>query len=505
MNNDLLATVDLGSNSFRLLIAKIGEDGVLYPIDQIKATVRLAGGLDSSNNLTKESQLFALEVLSRFSERLVGFKKSQVRVVGTSALRVAKNSDEFIAIANKTLGFNIEVISGNEEARLIYIGAMHSLAHTLEKRLVVDIGGGSTEFIIGSGYDPQIMESVTMGCVSFSNRYFINGDLTEENFDNAIFAARGKIQTMEHLFAEHVWSAAIGTSGTAKILYELCIANGFADHITRDGLYKLKKLMIKQKNSKILTLDGLKEDRRPVIPGGLSIMIAIMEELNVEDMTIADGSLREGVMYDLLGRKTDKDLRITTVDSLKKRYAIDDAQSNRVANTALYLCKELIGNNYIESNYLKLLQWAAQLYEIGLSISHNDYHRHGAYILANADMAGFSKPEQSILADLVRSHRGSLVRACESLGASRKIKMRFFIKMMSFRFAVILTRNRKQLPSDAITSIRITSKSCFELVVDGKWLSQNPLTLHSINEEIDQWKKMNFKIKLTSKQADAAL
>lgn len=501
MSNDLLATVDLGSNSFRLLIAKIGEDGALYPVDQIKETVRLAGGLDINNNLTKESQLFALEVLSRFSERLVGFQKSQVRVVGTSALRVARNANDFIAIANKTLGFKIEIISGNEEARLIYIGAMHSLAHTTDKRLVVDIGGGSTEFIIGSGYIPELMESVTMGCVSYSNRYFPSGELNESNFDNAIYAARGKIQTMEHLFAKHGWSAAIGTSGTAKSLYELCIENGYADHITLDGLYKLKKLMVKHKTSKNLTLPGLKEDRRLVIPGGLSIMIGIMEELNVHDMTIADGSLREGVMYDLLGRKTDKDLRISTVNSLKKRYSIDEKQAARVANTALYLCKELIGSNKFEPNYLKLLQWAGELYEIGLSISHNDYHRHGAYILANADMAGFSKPEQSILADLVRAHRGSLAKACDSLGTTRKIKMRFFLMMMSFRFSVILNRNRKPLPYNAITSIKIISKSGFELVVDGSWLHQNPLTLYSLNEEIDQWKRMNFRIKLTTGDA----
>ena len=503
MGNDLLATVDLGSNSFRLLIAKVGKDGALYPVDQIKETVRLAGGLDQYNNLTKESQLFALEVLSRFSERLVGFNKSQVRVVGTSTLRVAKNANDFIAIANKTLGFKIEIISGNEEARLIYIGAMHSLAHTLDNRLVVDIGGGSTEFIIGSGYQPQIMESVTMGCVSYSNRYFSGGELNEVNFDNAIYAARGKIQTMEHLFADHGWSAAIGTSGTAKTLYELCVENGFADHITLEGLYKLRKLMIKYKTTKNLTLNGLKEDRRTVIPGGISIMIAIMEELGVTDMTIADGSLREGVMYDLLGRKTNKDLRISTVDSLKKRYLIDDKQAARVADTAIFLCKQLFEENKFEPNYLKLLQWATELYEIGLSISHNDYHRHGAYILANADMAGFSKPEQSILADLVRTHRGSLGKACVSLSATRKIKMRFYLMMMSFRFSVILNRNRKALPNDAIMSIKIIAKTDFELVVDGSWLHQNPLTLYSLNEEIEQWKKVNFIITLTT--GDAAL
>ena len=494
----LLATVDMGSNSFRLLIAKIRDDGTIYPVDQIKETVRLAGGLDANNNLTKESQLYALEVLSRFSERLVGFSKNQVRVVATSTLRVAKNSGEFIGIANKTLGFKIEVISGNEEARLIYIGAMHSLAYTKDLRLVVDIGGGSTEFIIGSGYKPQIMESVTMGCVSFSNRYFPNGELTDANFENAIYAARGKIQTMEHLFAAHKWCAAIGTSGTARSLYDLCVENELADHISLEGLYKLKKLFIRYKNSRNLDIVGLKEDRRPVIAGGLAIMIAILEELNVTDMTIADGSLREGVMYDLLGRQSEHDLRPTTVQRMKKRVLIDEDQSQRVAKTAVMLLRELVNNNSFEENYYKLMSWAAELYEIGLAISHNDYHKHGAYILANADMAGFSKPEQSILADLVRSHRGSLNKACESVKERRKLRLRFIIMILSFRLAVIFNRNRKELGADVIRSVKIISKSGMELCLSEAWLQQNPLTLYSLNEEIEQWKKMDIKIKLTS-------
>ena len=275
-HKNFLATVDLGSNSFRLLIAKVTDNDTIHPIDQIKETVRLAAGLDHNHILTTESQEIALLALSKFKERLSGFNKNQVRVVATSTLRVAKNSAEFIAKANNVLGFNIEVISGTEEARLIYIGAMHSIAYSQEKRLIIDIGGGSTEFIIGSGYDPQIMESVTIGCVSFSNRFFVNGELSDNNFNNAILAARSKIQAMEHLFAKHDWIEAIGTSGTAKSLYELCISHGYADKITLEGLYKLKKQFIKYKNTSKLDISGLKEDRRPVIVGGAAILIAIM-------------------------------------------------------------------------------------------------------------------------------------------------------------------------------------------------------------------------------------
>lgn len=498
MDKSLLASVDMGSNSFRVLIARLREDGTIQPIDQLKETVRLAGGLDANNNLTKESQLLALEVLSRFSERLVGFNQDQVRVVATSTLRVARNAHEFIPIANKTLGFNIEVIAGIEEARLIYIGAMHSLAYTTDRRLVIDIGGGSTEFIIGSGYEPEVMESVTMGCVSFSKKYFPDGEITEQSFDNAIYAARGKIQAMEHLFTRQKWTASIGTSGTAKSLYEMCVANEVADCITLDGMYKLRKILVKQKNSKNFDIDGLKEDRRPVIAGGLAIMIAIFEELKITDMTIADGSLREGVLYDLIGRTTDKDLRISTVERLQKRVLIDLEQARRVSNTALMLLRKLVNNNSFEANYYKLMNWAASLYEIGLAISHNDYHKHGAYILDNGDLAGFSKPEQSILADLVRSHRGSVVKACESISQRRKLRMRFIIMMVSLRLSVILNRNRKNLEDGVIKDIRVISKSGMEMVICGKWLQQNPLTYYSLMEEADQWKKMNIKIDIIS-------
>jgi len=498
MENNLLATVDLGSNSFRLLIASIREDNTLHPIDQIKETVRLTGGLDENDNLTKEKQEVALAVLARFGERLIGFKKNQVRVVGTSALRVARNAEDFIAIANKTLGFDIEVISGTEEARLIYIGAMHSMSFTQDKRLVIDIGGGSTEFVTGTGYDPQIMESVTMGCVSFSNRYFIGGELSEHNFADAIFAARGKVQAMEHLFASHDWSAVIGTSGTARALYDLCIENGFSDQISLDGLYKLRKLLIKHKNTKNLSMVGLKDDRAPVIAGGLSIMTGVMEEFNITTMTIADGSLREGVMYDLLGRKSNCDLRESTVKRLKKRSVLDDAQGDRVGHVTLDLYQQVVDQTRQDPEQIKLLQWAAQLYETGLVISHNDYHKHGAYILANAELAGFSKPEQTLLADLVRSHRGGLIKAIDGLKNKRRIKSKLLMMILCFRLAVIFNRNRKSIPEDHIIRVTEPTKDGFNLLIDGKWLKQNPLTRHSLNEEIAEWKKLDFKIKLVT-------
>lgn len=498
MTENLLATVDLGSNSFRLLIGKTYEDGTISSLDQIKETVRLASGLDAANKLTKESQLAALEVLSRFNERLSGFKKSQVRVVGTSTLRVANNAPEFIAIANKALGFPIEIISGKEEARLIYIGATHSLAYTEDKRLVIDVGGGSTEFIIGRGYEPKIMESVTMGCVSYSCRYFSDGIFNENNFNNAILAARSKIQAMEHLFAAHDWTLAIGTSGTAKMLYDMCVENGLGTEIAYSGMKQIKKMLIKAKTVKNISIAGIKEDRKPIIGGGLAIMLAIFEELNIDTMTIADGALREGLMYDLLGRKSNSDLREVTVADLKKRYELDGGQGKRIAALTLYLRKALVQIEKIKPEHLKLLEWACELYEVGLSISHNDYHKHGSYILQHSDLAGFSKPEQTMIADLVRAHRGSVNKVFDKLsnGYKEKAKNKLIYTLIAFRLSVIFNRSRKDIDFEKIIQIQNPGKTGFNLVIDSNWLNNNPLTMFSLKEEISQWAQFDINIKL---------
>ncbi len=501
VEKNVLASVDLGSNSFRLLIARVRNDGTLRPIDQLKTTVRLASGLDENNYLNKDVQKIALEALARFNERLAGFSQSQVRVVGTSSLRVARNSEEFISEANKVLGFPIEVISGNEEARLVYMGAVHSLAYSEENRLVIDIGGGSTEFIIGCGHNPQIMESVTMGCVSYSNKYFPHGELTADNFTNAIFAARSKIQTMEHFFAKHNWSEAIGTSGSARALYDICVANGFSDLISRDGLEQLKHLLIKNKNIKNIAINGLKEDRHPVIAGGVSIMLAIFEELNIDTMTIADGSLREGVMYDMLGRKEKRDLRHITVEDLMQRYSMDILQSLRVANLTRFIFSGLVPVIVTDENRVKLLYWAASLYEIGLSISHNDYHKHGSYILANSDLAGFSKPEQLIIAELVRGHRGQLTRVFDRIRKTYKqrLKSKVIFGILALRLSVIFNRNRKDIAYEQFTEVNALGRQVVELVIQKEWLQQNPLTHYSLMEEINQWQECGYIINLIEK------
>ena len=485
-----LATIDLGSNNFRLLIAKIDDSGLIQPIDQMKETVRLMSGFDENNNFTKEIQLKALHTLNKFGDRLVGFKKEQVRVVATSAMRVAKNSREFIEKANKVLGFNIEIISGNEEARLIYIGAMHSISFSLEKRLVVDIGGGSTEFIIGSGYDPDITESLTIGCLSFTDKYFKDYELTEENFNNAILSAKAKIQAMEHLFKNKNWVSSIATSGTARAIYYIIEHYKFGDKITLDALYKVKKLLIDFRTINKIIIDDVKADRLFVLPGGLAILISIMEELEIDDMIIASGALREGVMYDLLGRKSDNDHRELTIINLKKIYNLDIMQGNNVALIASY-----IYNNLVKDHLLSLLlDWSCQVYELGLAISHNDYHKHGSYILDNADLPGFSKLEQSILADLVRSHRGSLLKSIEYISTRRKLKNKFLYLIFAFRVSVILNRSRYVIDPQLFNVI-LKSETVINILIKDI-LSKNLLIMHSLYEEIEQWTKIGFEINL---------
>lgn len=496
-SSKMLATIDLGSNSFHLLIAKILADGTIYPIDQIKESVRLADGLDEQGNLTAEKQFYAIEVLSRFKETLGNIDKNQIRAVGTSTLRVAKNTSKFLTLANKALGVPIEVISGAEEARLTYIGGMHSLAYSDKKRLVIDIGGGSTEFVIGSGYDPMVMESLTMGCVSFSKAFFGDGQLSEENFQRAILTARSRVQTMEHTLKGESWSQAVGTSGTAKAIYTLCLENGLGTEITLVGMDELRRRMIKCKTIKNLKLEGLKEDRKAVIAGGLSIMIAAFYELGISSMIISGGALREGVMYDyLIGRDNNHDLRDTTVQNLRKRYLMDITQGNRVADLALYLFNKLDYNKYVSSEQVKLLRWAGELYEIGLLISHNDHHKHGAYILENSDFAGFSRPTQSVLANLVRAHRGGVSKLMARIDKIYQGKQRisFIYALIALRISVICNRARIDCDFKEVLKVKKVTEQGFELHVNKSWYYDNPLASFSLEEEVHAWKNFDMNI-----------
>jgi exopolyphosphatase/guanosine-5'-triphosphate,3'-diphosphate pyrophosphatase len=485
----LIAAVDLGSNSFRLQVARVVDEQV-YPLDGLKDTVRFAAALDKEERLDERGQERALQALARFGERLRGMPREHVRAVATNTLRVARNAADFLPRAEAALGFPIEVIAGREEARLIYIGAAHSLPAGKERRLVVDIGGGSTEFIIGQHYKPLRTESLLMGCVSFSLRYFPGGKITRQALRDAEFAARAELQGIAHEFGRDHWQVAIGTSGTARSLSDIMELNDLSGGgITLDGLERLRAIMLKAGQIDAIQLNGLRADRRPVLPGGFAIMAAVFAELGVQKMNITLGALRDGVLYDLIGRQQDRDLRDVTVEQFKRRYHVDMGQQARVAKLAEAFYRQLSTSMSLDlDGELGHLIWAARLHEIGLSISHASYHKHSAYILQYADMPGFSSHEQARLALLVLSHRGGL----KKIGALPQAK---WAKVLALRLAVLCCRSRSE---QAAPPLELQAhRNGFAVNAPDDWLAANPLTHTALIQEATEWRDIGVPLALS--------
>lgn len=487
MAYELIAAVDLGSNSFRLQVGRVLDDQI-YPLDSLKESVRLASGLTGEKRLDAASQQRALVALRRFGERLRGFQPETVRVVATNALRVAKNAAEFLPEAEAALGFPIEIIGGREEARLIYIGAVHSLPAVEHRRLVVDIGGGSTEFIVGRGVEPQLMESLYMGCVSYSLRFFPDGKVDKKRFREAEVAAAREIQTIAHDYLDCGWQESIGSSGTARALADLLELNdlnpGGVSGITRQGLETLRSLLARAGSAEALNLQGLRADRMPVVPGGLAIMCAVFSELGVEHMGYADGALRLGVLYDLLGRFHRHDMRDSTTLQFMRRYQVDERQVRRVEATALALLVQLIDIDAPEhENDVRFLKWAVGLHEIGISVAHNSYHKHGAYILNFADMPGFSKKDQGRLAMIVLGQRGKLEKLTALPQSDATWRLVFCL-----RLAAMLHRSRDDL---ALPDVRVRhGASGYQLELPGDWLAANPLSAAVLADEAVAWQRV---------------
>jgi exopolyphosphatase/guanosine-5'-triphosphate,3'-diphosphate pyrophosphatase len=483
-----LAAVDLGSNSFHLQVARAVGDQI-YPLDSLREPIRLGAGLNREKRLDEESQQRALECLSRFGERLRGFDRHSVRAVGTNTLRVAKNAASFLKQARAALGFPIEVVAGREEARLIYIGVSHGLPVSADKRLVVDIGGGSTEFIIGRAFKPLRLDSTYMGCVSYSRRFFDDGKVSKGAMKRAELAARNELQTLVSRFARGNWQEAYGSSGTARALAEILELNGFGDGtITADGLDQLRSAMIRAGDIEALELKGLKADRKPVIAGGLAIMSAVFSELKIGTLGVAGGAMRQGILYDLLGRTQHHDMRDVTVSQFMQRYHVDSAQARRVAALALDLFAQFTADDKDPDDTApQFLAWAAKMHEIGISVAYSGYHRHSAYILQNADMPGFSKMEQEQLSTLVLTHRRSLRKVFE-----RGTEFVDWRMVMALRLAAIIYRSRTEVPKPGI-SAKVGARS-LRLDIDREWLAGNPLTVTALEEEMQEWEITGYKL-----------
>lgn len=487
---EVIAAVDLGSNSFRLQVARIVDDQV-YPLDNLKEAVRLAAGLSPQKLLDDDAWARGLAALGRFGERLRGLPPGAVRAVGTNALRVAKNAPEFLVQAEAALGFPIEVIAGREEARLIYVGVAHTLPDPSKQQLVVDIGGGSTEFIIGKNLQPLALESLFMGCVSYSNTYFPLGKVDKKGMAEAELAARRELQTIVQQYRDIGWEAAVGSSGTAKALVDILELNGLSSGgITLDGLEQLRALLLKAGDPARLELEGMRADRVPVLPGGLAIMLGVFKELGLERMCFSEGALRLGVLYDLVGRYHHQDLRDATVHQFMRRYQVEEAQAQRVGDTAAFLLGQILPES-LEAYDTdgRFLRWASDLHEIGISVAHSGYHKHSAYILANADMPGFSKMDQGRLARLVLAHRGKLERV-QALDPNSPD----WLLILSLRLASLLQRARGGMELPPVSLKR--SARGFTLAADAHWLKASPLTAASLDDEVRQWSQQGVELRL---------
>jgi exopolyphosphatase / guanosine-5'-triphosphate,3'-diphosphate pyrophosphatase len=481
MEYTTLGAVDLGSNSFHLAIGRVVDDQI-YPLDSLKETVRLGAGLSGDKHLDTETQERALAALKRFSERLAGMPRQAVRVVGTNALRVAKNAGPFLRRAEATLGFPIEIIPGREEARLIYLGVAHSLPMSNQNRLVVDIGGGSTEFIIGNKMRPKAMESLYMGCVSFTERFFPEGHIEKKAFKQAELAAREQVQTIAARFEKEGWKEVVGSSGTARSIAEILAKNGQADRgISARGLEWLREQLIAAGDLRKLALAGLREDRIPVVAGGAAIMAGVFAELSLERMTVAEGALRDGVLWDLLGRVHHRDIREVTIDQFVRRYHVDLAQSHRVGTLARSFLRDLDEKGDELGGVSPFLDWATRLHEIGISIAQGAYHKHSAYILANADMPGFSRQEQGYLSNLVLAQRGKLSKMRAAFDDDPKLAALAF----SLRLAVIFHRSRRTLKLPKLKASR--EARGFRLEIDPLWLADHTLIALALDAEREQW------------------
>src|SRR5512134_1838380 len=488
--HDTLAAVDLGSNSFHLQIGRV-VDGQIYPLDSVREVVRLGAGLTAEKRIDRATQAAALEALAKFGERLRGFPRPAVRVVGTNTLRVAKNAPQFLRRAQAALGFPIEVIAGREEARLIYLGVAQELPASDEKRLVMDIGGGSTEFIVGTRLKPQKMESLYMGCVSFSLRYFPGGRISKGTLKQAELAARAELQTIAAGFSRGDWERAFGSSGTVRAIGDILeFSSPTSGGITWDGLRELRELLLRAGDTGQLDLPGMRTDRAAILPGGFAILYAAFSELGIQHMTPANGALRQGVLYDLLGRYHRKDMREATVGEFMQRYHVDQPQARRVEALAVALARQLVSGDEADvEDALRLVSWAARLHEIGISVAHNSFHKHSAYILQYADMPGFSKPEQARLALLALAQRGSLKKMQGMFPNPRDLAL-----ALALRIAALLSRGRRDLK---LPPLELAARgSRFELRIDSDWLERNPLTEEVLAAEAKEWKALEVDFRI---------
>ena len=479
--SQILAAVDLGSNSFHMIVVRLSH-GQPKVIDRLREMVRLAAGLDDMNRLDEQRQQIALGCLGRFGERIRDIHADSVRVVGTNTLRKLHRSSNFVDRAAESLGHPVEIISGIEEARLIYQGVTQSSPSVNGVQLVVDIGGGSTEIIQGCGSEPEAMESLNIGCVGLSTLCFSGGKLSKRRFERARIRARLELEPIRLGFRRFKPERVMGASGTVREAHAVIAAMaGKSADVTIDGLESLIGEMKRAGHLDRLNLPGLSEQRKPVFPGGIAILIEVMSALNIARMHVSEGALREGIIYDMVGRLTNEDARVRTVRSMEGRFNIDTAQADRVETAAIAMLDQVAATWRLNVQLdRQILSWAARLHEVGLHISHSQYHLHGAYLLANADMPGFPTEEQQVLARLVGGHRGKLKRK-STVPVPSTWNRRAKRLTVLLRLAALFNRSRTNVDMSEIGCRAKGRKLVIE--VSQARLDSNPLTWADLERE----------------------
>ncbi|ORM67511.1 exopolyphosphatase [Pantoea rwandensis] len=480
------AAIDLGSNSFHMVIARV-VDGAMQVLGRLKQRVHLADGLDAQNRLSDEAMERGLSCLALFAERLQGFSAANVTIVGTHTLRIATNAEEFLQRAAEVIPYPIEVISGNEEARLIFMGVEHTQPEK-GRKLVIDIGGGSTELVIGEDFEPQLVESRRMGCVSFANLYFPKGEISPENFRRARLSAAQKLETMAWQYRLHGWQYALGASGSIKAACEVLLAMGEKEKlITPETLEMLVAEVLKHKSFNALSLPGLSEERKAVFVPGLAILCGVFDALAIRELRLSDGALREGVLYEMEGRFRHQDIRSRTAQSLANHYAIDSDQARRVLDTTEQLYLQWLDQNPKQANpqLSALLKWAALLHEVGLTINHSGMQRHSAYILQNSNMPGFNQDQQMLLATLVRYHRKAVKQ--DEMPRFTLFKKKQFLPMMFLLRLGTLLNNQRQATTKPDSLKLTTDDGSWTLKFPTGYLSQNTLVQLDLEREQAYW------------------
>jgi exopolyphosphatase / guanosine-5'-triphosphate,3'-diphosphate pyrophosphatase len=475
-----------------MIVARV-VDGRLHVIDRMREVVRLAAGLNEKRELTREAKTRAIASLKRFGQRLRGMPTRNVRAVGTNTFRQARNTRRFLVQCEKALGHDIDVLPGREEARLIYLGVAHELPDDAGRRLVVDIGGGSTECIIGEHFEPLEANSLFMGCVGYSLRYFPGGRVRARGMEHAEIAARLEVQSIERRYRAIGWKECVGSSGTVLHIDALLRDNGFSrDGITWKGLVKLRKALLAAGRLDALSLRGLQPDRLAVLPGGLAILVALFEALRIQRLQASTGALREGLLYELVGRKRHEDIRDQTTRRIAEHYHVDLEQASRVERVALRCLEQLADDWEIDRETgEQFLAWATRLHEIGLSVAYAGYHKHSAYLVTHSDMPGFSRDDQQVLAAVILGHRRKMPSAVleslppEHVGAAWRL-------CVVLRLAVCLNRSRSQAP---LPRFRLRArKNGLEIAFAQRWLEQHPLTAADLREEAARLAEVGFQL-----------